>query len=171
MPEESTIVQQIIRTIFTGEQDVTLDSQDRVIIPSYLVDQGLVDIVYIVPRGTGIYKCLALMTVETFNTDFGAYTLRGDVKEGDFQNRGRLLFPGISRQKLNATKPRITLSEKMVSHLFDDDDPIKGEIFTVIGIGIGVELWRRKVYDKWCKHEKPKVEEWFLQQTSGVTNQ
>lgn len=171
MIEEPTIEQQFIRTIFTGEQDVTFDSQDRVIVPSHLVDQGLVDIVYIVPRGIGSYKWLALMTVETFNTDFGAYTIRGNVKEGDFQNRGRLLFPGISRQKLNKTKPRITLSEKMIRHLFDDDDPVKGEIFALIGTGIGVELWRRKEYYKWCKHEKPKVEAWFLQQTSGVTNQ
>ena len=171
MTQDAKIELDLSENIFTGEQDVTLDTQERVIVPSHYYDQGLADTVYIVPRGFGRYKCLALLTSDAFLKHFGAFTLRGEVKEGDFLNQSRYLFHGITKQKLNKQKPRITLTDRMMSHLFDDDTPEKKEIFTLIGAGISVELWRRKEFDKWCKHEKPKVEEWFLQQTSGVTTQ
>jgi len=170
MPTELEIEPKRIEPRFTGAYDVTLDSQGRVIVPSPCLSQGLVDSIHIVPRRFDRYKYLGLFPSEGFTKYFQDYADREGLTEEEFVELSVFLFNDVARQKLNASKPRITLTEPLIQHLFNGEAD-QGEVLTLVGAGILFVLWRKTEYEDWQENRKQKIEERFLQQKVGNTSQ
>jgi DNA-binding transcriptional regulator/RsmH inhibitor MraZ len=169
MPENFEKRPDYITLFFTGVYYVIIDAHNRIVIPAPCVKQGLTEECFIVPGRSADYRWLTIFPVTAFNDHSEPYTRRGVGAEGEFLERKRCFFPGARKQPLNPNKPRITLDESMLEHLFEGK-PVAGETLALIGVGNSLELWRRDVFEAWWKFEKPKVEQWLLNQKPGPTN-
>jgi DNA-binding transcriptional regulator/RsmH inhibitor MraZ len=79
--------------------------------------------------------------------------VQGEYSDAEFRDRKRAFFSRVKLQKLNGSKPRVTLDNDMLEHLNIVDPSVT---LAFVGIGTTIELWRRDKYNAWHVSEGPK---------------
>ena len=141
-------------TYFTSVVDVTLDPYKRIVLPIQYVRQGLDKEVYLVEQISGHYDYITIFSPERFDEYAKHYLERGVMGETEYRDKKRAFFSRVKQQKLNQSKPRITLDLEMLEHL-RIVDPSTALAF--VGAGDVLELWRRDKYNSWRDSEAAKV--------------
>ena len=137
-------------TFFTAYFDVTIDPNNRIVIPAHYVKQGLKEECYIVEGRSGQYRYLSIFTSDTFSSYCERFLSRGDGTEEQFRDHKRSFFAGVKHQNLNATKPRITIDDGMREYL----SIVKPEtVMAIVGVGDSLELWRLDDYNAWRRSD------------------
>ena len=139
---------------FTSVIDVTLDPYKRIVLPIQYVRQGLDKEVFLVEQVSGHYDYMTILSPERFDEYAKHYLERGAMGETEYRDRKRAFFSRVKQQKLNQSKPRITLDIEMLEHLRIVDP---STTLAFVGAGDVLELWRRDKYNSWRDSEAAKV--------------